>query len=93
MVSRAALQIGSHVLTCTAESILGRAFPGFSSDQIRMDQSKPTKRPPMNTMRANKLRLVGDAKAAWRREQAEAREKAAEAAVSNGGIEAVAVMA
>jgi hypothetical protein len=60
------------------ETICGRAFPGFSSDQIRMDQSKPAKRPPINAQRANKLRLANEHKAIWKKERAEARATASE---------------
>lgn len=54
-----------------SEVMLGRCIPGFSSDQIRLDQAKTTSgsRNVNNAARANKVRMVNDAKNAWRREQ------------------------
>jgi hypothetical protein len=55
-----------------------------------MDQSKPTKRPPINTVRLNKLRLINDAKSSWRKERAEEREKLAREGEGGAGRIAVA---
>lgn len=61
------------------ESLFGRSLPGFSSDAIRLDQARASRRV-TTQQRAAKLKLVNDAKAAWRREKDES-VKAAEAAV------------
>jgi hypothetical protein len=63
--------------------ILGRTIPGFSSDSIRLDQARSTKRAPTNAARQNKLKILGEAKIAWRkeREEGKVREGAAVALV------------
>lgn len=49
-----------------------RAIPGFSSDSIRLDQAKSTKRAAASfgQARMNKLKLVQDARANWRKDRA-----------------------
>ncbi|KAK8858739.1 hypothetical protein IAR55_002968 [Kwoniella newhampshirensis] len=51
------------------ETIFGRTIPGFSSDLIRLDQARSSRVKPMNSQRAAKLRLVSEAKIAWRKEK------------------------
>ena len=50
----------------------GRNIPGFSADSIRLDQARSTRRAaaPLGQARLNKLKLVQDAKVAWRKEKA-----------------------
>lgn len=50
----------------------GRNIPGFSSDSIRLDQARSIRRAaaPLGQARLNKLKLVQDAKVAWRKEKA-----------------------
>jgi len=50
----------------------GRNIPGFSSDSIRLDQARSTRRAaaPLGQARLNKLKSVQDAKVMWRREKA-----------------------
>ena len=57
-----------------------RAIPGFSSDLIRMDQARSTKRAgaPIAPNRANKLKLVAEAKNAWRKEKIATKDKESE---------------
>lgn len=53
-----------------------RSIPGFSSDSIRMDQAKSTKRAgaPLPAGRLAKLKLVSEAKSGWRKQQVIERE-------------------
>ena len=53
--------------------ILGRTIPGFSSDSIRLDQARSTKRAPNNVARQNKLKILSEAKSVWRKERDDAR--------------------
>jgi hypothetical protein len=52
--------------------IESRAIPGFSSDAIRLDQAKYIRRAgaPVPPARANKLKLVQEARASWRKDKA-----------------------
>lgn len=76
MVSDMTEFCSAHELTLNSEMTFGRVVPGFSSDAIRLDQSRSTKRAVASNARINKLKLVNDAKMSWRRERIEAREKA-----------------
>jgi hypothetical protein len=54
------------------EMMFGRSIPGFSSDAIRLDQARSTKRTASSAVQAarvNRLKLVSDAKAIWRKER------------------------
>jgi hypothetical protein len=62
------------------ESIYGRTLPGFSSDAIRLDQARSSRRAPTSQQRQAKLKLVADARAQWRREKEENAKAAEEAA-------------
>ena len=55
-----------------------RAIPGFSSDLIRADQARSTKRAQSlpNPARATKLKAVEASRAAFRKDKAEVRERA-----------------
>lgn len=53
--------------------IIGRTIPGFSSDSIRLDQAKSTKRATTGVARLSKLKLLGEAKVTWRKEKEEAK--------------------
>lgn len=58
-------------LTCS-ETLFGRALPGFSSDAIRLDQARSSRRIAASAQRAAKLKLVNDAKSSWRKEREDA---------------------
>lgn len=66
--------------------IEARTIPGFSSDVIRLDQAKYLRRTaaPVPPARANKLKLVQDARANWRKE------KVAKADAEKASLEAAA---
>ena len=58
----------------TPEMSFGRTIPGFSSDLIRQDQARTTKKASNVTQaRQNKVKAVQDAKVAWRREKEKAK--------------------
>jgi len=59
--------------------VLGRIIPGFSSDAIRLDQARSSKRTPVNAARQNKLKILGEAKAAWRKDREEGKARQIEA--------------
>jgi len=56
--------------------VLGRTIPGFSSDSIRLDQARSTKRSATNVARQNKLKVLADAKVSWRKDREAKREVA-----------------
>jgi hypothetical protein len=91
MISQASCQLAKHRKSATIdrkdvqfayESLFGRPLPGFSSDAIRLDQSRSSRRPPVSQQRAAKLKLVNDAKAAWRKDKEEAAKQAESAAIA-----------
>ncbi|RXK40027.1 hypothetical protein M231_02667 [Tremella mesenterica] len=51
------------------EMLSGRIIPGFSSDSIRLDQSRTSRMPPIPSHRATRIKLVADARATWRKER------------------------
>lgn len=89
LLSQTACQFAKHRKSATIdrkdvqlayECLLGRTLPGFSSDAIRLDQARSSRRAPISAQRQAKLKLVNDAKTAWRREKEETA-RAAENAV------------
>lgn len=88
LISQTSCQLAKHRKSATIdrkdvqlanECLFGRTLPGFSSDAIRLDQARASRRA-VSAQRQAKLKLVNDAKANWRREKEEAA-KAAEQAV------------
>lgn len=63
-----------------SEFLSGRSLPGFSSDQIRFDQSRSSKRFANSAPRQAKLKLINDYKLSQRREAQEAIKAAENAA-------------
>lgn len=100
LVSQTSSQLAKHRKSATIdrkdvqfayESLFGRALPGFSSDAIRLDQARSSKRAPMSQQRAAKLKLVNDAKAAWRKEKEEAAKAAEQAKYAEQAANALGV--
>lgn len=100
LVSQTSSQLAKHRKSATIdrkdvqfayESLFGRALPGFSSDAIRLDQARSSKRAPMSQQRAAKLKLVNDAKAAWRKEKEEATKAAEQAKYAEQAASALGV--
>jgi transcription initiation factor TFIID subunit TAF12 len=62
------------LLTCASELTFSRSIPGFSSDAIRLDQARSTKRAAQSTAahaaRMSKIKMINEAKTAWRKEKA-----------------------
>ena len=56
------------------EMTFARSIPGFSNDAIRLDQARSTKRAAQSTAahaaRMSKIKMITEAKAAWRKEKA-----------------------
>jgi len=98
ILSQASCQLAKHRKSATIdrkdvqfayETLFGRSLPGFSSDAIRLDQSRAARRP-MSQQRAAKLKLVNDAKAAWRKEKEDAAKNAETAAIAAEAAKALA---
>jgi histone H3/H4 len=91
VLSQAACQLAKHRNATTVdrkdvqfayEQMFGRTLPGFSSDAIRLDQARSSRRQAGSAQRTAKLKLVNDAKAAWRKEKEEAAKAASAAAIT-----------